>query len=143
MVRAGSCAATDRLEFTVEETSPKTWDQLHPPLPPPMTREQAIHHHQTRNQLASMPRNIFGIALLRALGMPLPMPPRQQVVTQAMIEDANRRIQKMREELAAGAVVDTTEEAVEELRDSVVRSEAQTTFDAHMRASQLRGTLKA
>lgn len=147
MVRAGCCAATDRLEFTVDETSPQTWNDLHPALPRPMTQAEAIHHHNTRQAIAAMPRNIFGIAILRALNMRLPNPPRNpQMVTRAMVEESNRRIQQMKAEQAAEqapALTDTTNDAVEELRGSVVRSEAQSTFEAQMRASALRGTLKA
>lgn len=147
MAQAGSFVVTDPQEFTLDTTSPPTWDQLHPVLPPPVTQEQAIAHHNTRQVIGALPRNILGIACLRALNMRLPMPPRKpQVVTREQIEEANRRIQKIREEVAAeqkSGVVDTTDSAVEELRESVVRSEAQATFDAHMRASQLRGTLKA
>lgn len=146
MAQAGSFVVTDPQEFTLDTTSPPTWDQLHPVLPPPVTQEQAIAHHNTRQVIGALPRNILGIACLRALNMRLPMPPRKpQVVTRGQIEESNRRIQKIREEVAreSSPVVDTTDTAVEELRESVVRSEAQATFDAHMRASQLRSTLKA
>lgn len=124
---------------------PMTYDQLHPMFPPPVTRDEAIHHHNTKQAILALPRNILGIALLRALNMRLPMPPRQpQLVTREMVEESNRRIQKMREELAAeqsAGIVDTTEQAVEELRESVTRSEAQSTFEGAMRAKELRRAL--
>lgn len=126
---------------------PMTYDQLHPLFPQPVTRDEAIAHHNTRQMIGALPRNILGIAILRALGMRLPMPPRNpQLVTREMVEASNRRIQKIREEVAAeksAGVVDTTDSAVEELRDSVTRTEAQSTFEAAMRAKALRGTLKA
>jgi hypothetical protein len=122
-----------------------TWDQLHPVLPPPITQEQAIAHHNTRQAIGALPRNILGIAILRAMNMRLPMPPRRpQMVTREMVEESNRRIQQMREELAresAPVIEDTTEGAMEELRGSVVRSEAQSTFEAQMRARELRKSL--
>lgn len=141
--------------MTCDQDNRLSWDDLHPALPPPVSAEQAMRHHETRQKIAAMPRNIFGIAILRALGMRLPNPPRKpQTVTREMVEESNRRIQQMRDELAAkGLTVTGRPESqpeiqqlpsrVEELRDSVVRSEAQTAFEAHMRASQLRGTLKA
>jgi ABC-type phosphate transport system auxiliary subunit len=147
MAQAGSFVVTDPQEFTLDTTSPPTWDQLHPVLPLPVTQEQAITHHNTRQVIGALPRNILGIAILRALGMRPPMPPRPpQLVTREMVEESNRRIQKMREELAAeqsAGIVDTTEQAVEELHDSVTRSEAQTAFEAQMRAKALRGTFQA
>lgn len=124
---------------------PMTWDQLHPVLPPPITQEQAIAHHNTKQAIGALPRNILGIAVLRSLNMRLPMPPRKpQMVTREMVEESNRRIQQMREELAresAPVVEDTTQQAVEELRGSVVRTEAQSTFEAQMRARELRKSL--
>lgn len=124
---------------------PMTWDQLHPVLHPPITQEQAIAHHNTKQAIGALPRNILGIACLRALNMRLPMPPREpQMVTREMVEESNRRIQQMREELAresAPVVEDTTQQAVEELRGSVARTEAQSTFEAQMRARELRKSL--
>lgn len=131
----------------MESPSHPTWNDLHPLFPEPMTRDEAIHHHNTKQSILALPRNILGIAILRALGMRLPMPPRPpQLVTREMVEESNRRIQKIREELAAeqsAGIVDTTEQAVEELHDSVTRSEAQTAFEAQMRAKALRGTFQA
>lgn len=131
----------------MDAPSHPTWNDLHPVLPPPITQQQALHHWNTKAAVRAMPRCILGIAILRALNMRLPMPPTPKVqpITPAMLEESNRRIAKMREELAAEApgpqVEDTTENTVEELRGSVVRSEAQSTFEGQMRAKELRRSL--
>lgn len=130
----------------MESPSHPTWNDLHPVLPPRVTQEQALHHHNTKQAIGALPRNTLGIAILRALRMRLPNPPRQaRVLTPAMVQASAQQIQKMREELAAQRaqddgpdIVDTTQGAVEELRGSVTRSEAQSTFEAQMRAAELR-----
>lgn len=135
----------------MENPSRPTWNDLHPVLPRPITQDQALSHHNTKQAIGALPRNILGIAILRALRMRLPNPPRQaRPLTPAMLEESARQIQKMREELAAQRaqddgpdIVDTTQGAVEELRGSVTRSEAQSTFEAQMRAAQLRKSLNS
>lgn len=118
-----------------------------------VTRAQAELHWQTKQVIRSLPRNIFGIAILKALGMPLPRPPsptdttgKGPVITQDQLRETNERMAQIRAELAAESrpvIVDTAAEKVEELRDTVQYAEAQTTFEAHMRASQLRDSIKA
>lgn len=149
MAQAGSFVVTDRQEYSVESQSHPTWNDLHPVLPEPVTQQQALHHWNTKAAIRAMPRCILGIAILRGLGMQMPTPPTPKVqpITPAMLAESNRRIAKMREELAAEApgpqVVDTSEGAVEELRDSVTRAEAQSTFEGAMRASELRKSLNS
>ena len=118
-----------------------------------VTRAQAELHWQTKQVIRSLPRSIFGIAILKALGMPLPRPPSPKsdtatgpTITQEQLRETNERMSQIRAELAAEAapvIVDTGAEKVEELQDSVQYAEAQTTFEAHMRASQLRDSIKA
>lgn len=78
--------------------------------------------------------------------MQLPTPPRRpKAISPQDLRASAEAIDRMRKALAndGPAIVDTTDDSVEELRDSVVRREAQSTFDAHMRASRLRETIKA
>lgn len=153
MAEAGSFVVTDQQEYSVESPSRPTWNDLHPVLPPRMTQKQALHHYNTKQAIGAMPRNILGIAILRALRMRLPNPPRQaRLLTPAMLEESNRRIQQIREELASKGLTPTgrTESQpviqelpskVEELRESVARTEAQSTFEAQMRVAELRRNL--
>lgn len=122
-----------------------------------VTRAQAELHWQTRQVIRSLPRNIFGIAILKALGVPLPRPPSPKpdtatgpVITQEQIAETNVKMAAIRAEMAAeaglggpGVVAAAPVSKVEQLQDSVKYAEAQTTFEAHMRASQLRGSIKA
>lgn len=132
----------------MESQSHPTWNDLHPVLPEPVTQQQALHHWNTKAAIRAMQRCILGIAILRALNMRMPTPPTPKVqpITPAMLAESNRRLAKIREEVAAESapqVVDTTEGAVEELRDSVTRAEAQSTFEGQMRAAELRKSLNS
>jgi hypothetical protein len=132
-----------------------SWDDLHPPMPRPVSQGEAIHHFNTKAAIRAMQRNILGVMILRALGMRLPLPPtpKGQVITPAMVAETNRRLAEIRAEQAEqGRTITGREESkpeiqqlpskVEELRDSVTRSEAQTNFEAQMRAKEIRRGLE-
>lgn len=128
--------------------SQTAWDEnpLNPLRPPAIrNRSEWQLHQMNRQAIARMPRNMLGIALLMAAGAPLPAPPRAPVMepqrpmpTAEDIRKSAEAMHAMRLELA-----DPGAERVEELNNSVAYAEAQTTFEAHMKASTLRETLKA
>lgn len=130
-------------------------------LPRRVSPSESAMYRRNRFMIASMPRNILGVsvitALARAFGRPMPNAPRDPM------DEARKSaelIDKMRKEIAAeeGETGQATQEAwdklrppsgpiqvvdaAQEVRDSAVVIEAQSAFEAQMRAKDLRDSLK-
>lgn len=113
---------------------------------PPETPRQAIHR-KTRAILGSMRRSTLGLAMLAALGARRPISDREARMRQAgaqMREMAAQHAaaverQKVFEAEAVSRRAElTVVDAAQELRDNVSRDQARGTFEAMMRAKELR-----
>lgn len=134
-------------------------DQSPQTLPNPLEEKQRLPrrvspsenamHQRNRYMIASAPRSILGSWIVRGLaimfGRPMPNAPVDPARIQAELAvKSAQRIDEIRQEVKAEAegIVDTSQQNVEQLRESVERGEAQTNFEALMRGKDLRDSLK-
>lgn len=141
------CASTDHCPQTLDNPL-----QSRHGIPRRISPSERAQNLRNRSALASMPRNTLGVALLfvlnRTLGRPMPNAPvnpmEQEVTGSAARIDQIRR--ELAEEQKPPEDTDAAQEeqcaAVQELRDSVARSEAQRVFESQMRARELRDSMK-
>lgn len=141
------CASTDHCPQTLDNPLPGRHG-----IPRSVSPSERAHNLRNRTALASMPRNTLGVAILfvlnKTLGRPMPNAPVNPMA--AEIRASANRINEIRKELAAekkppedsDQPLVEQRDAAQELRDSVVRSEAQKSMDALMAARELRDSLK-
>lgn len=118
-------------------------------LPRRVSPSENALHQRNRFMIASAQRNILGSWIVRGLAMmfgrPMPNAPIDPAQIQAELAmKSAQRIDEIRKEVKAEAegIVDTSQQNVEQLRESVERSEAQANFEALMRGKDLRDSLK-
>lgn len=114
-------------------------------LPRQVSPSESALHRRNKFMIGSMPRSILGVAVITALarkfGRPMPNAPRDPM------DEARKSaelIDRMRKELAAeseGPAVEVVD-AAQEVRDSATVIQAQSAFEAAMRAKDLRDSLK-